>query len=104
MAAKPVRGEAIMEIKSIFRPTVPKIALYAALSFAVPGVLKICTTECTNKLVPFAGYRLILNPEQYVFTFPMMIVMFITSYIAASLIASFIRVAMKRGGWQKPKV
>lgn len=90
--------------KNAFRPTVPKIALYAAMTFVVPGVLKICVNECSSRVVPLAGYRLVLNPEQYMLTFPRMIFMFITAYIAASIAISLINAARQRGGWQKPKV
>lgn len=90
--------------KNAFKPTVPKIALYAAMAFVVPGVLKICVNECSNKVVPLAGYRLVLNPEQYMLTFPRMIFMFITAYIAASVAISLFNAARQRGDWHKPKV
>ena len=91
-------------LRTIFRPTVPKIALYAALSFVVPGVLKICVNDCSNKVVPLAGYRLVLNPDQYIFTFPRMIFLFITSYLASALFITIVNAARRKSDWQKPKV
>jgi hypothetical protein len=91
-------------LKSIFMPTVPKIALYAALSFVVPGVLKICVNDCSNKVVPLAGYRLVLNPDQYIFSFPRMILLFITAYLASALFITIVNAARKKGEWQQPKV
>ncbi|MDI6737951.1 MAG: hypothetical protein QME12_05560 [Nanoarchaeota archaeon] len=90
--------------KEMFRPTVPKIALYAAMAFIVPASLKICAETCTSRIVPLAGYRLVLNPELYVFTFPRMIFMFINAYIAASIAILLVNAARERGKWRKPKV
>ncbi len=91
-------------LDSMFRPTVPKIALYAAMAFIVPASLKICAETCTSKIIPLAGYRLVLNPDQYVLTFPRMILMFITAYLASSLVITIINAARRKGDWQKPKV
>lgn len=91
-------------LQNIFRPTVPKIALYAVMAFIVPASLKLCSQTCISKIVPLAGYRLVLNPEQYVFTFPRMILMFITAYLAASIAIYLVNEVRKRGGWYKPKV
>jgi len=91
-------------LKYAFIPTVPKIALYAAMAFVVPGVLKICENECSSKLVLLAGYRLVLNPEQYIFTFPRMILLFITAYLASALFITAVNAARKKGEWQQPKV
>lgn len=93
-----------MGFKKIFKPTAPKIALYAAMAFVVPGVLKICVNDCSNKVVPLAGYRLVLNPGQYLLTFPRMILIFITAYIAAALFVTIVNAAIRKGEWRQPKV
>lgn len=91
-------------LQNMFRPTVPKIALYAVMAFIVPASLKLCAETCISKIVLLAGYRLVLNPEQYVFTFPRMTLMFITAYIASSFAIFLINAARQRGEWHKPKV
>lgn len=91
-------------LHSMFRPTVPKIALYAAMAFIVPASLKICAETCAGKIIPLAGYRLVLNPGQYALTFPRMILMFITAYLASALFITAVNAARKKGDWQQPKV
>lgn len=84
------------------RPTVPKIALYAAFAFIVPGFLKMCPNGCASKLIPLAGYRLMLNPGQYMLTFPRMLLLFMTAYLASSTIAS-IAGLLRKEKWQGKK-
>lgn len=94
-----------LTLKKIVMPTVPKIALYAAMVFAVPGMLKLCSDGCINKIVLFAGYRLILNPGQYTLTFPRMLLLFATAYIASVAIIGGVNLFRRKRGWaRKEKV
>ncbi|HII14739.1 MAG TPA: hypothetical protein HA362_00340 [Nanoarchaeota archaeon] len=89
-------------IIGFFRPTVPKIVLYAALSFVVPGFLEMCSDSCASRIIPLAGYRLVLNPGQYMLTFPRMMLLFVTAYLASSVIVSIAGLFSKEK-WQDKK-
>ena len=85
-----------------FMPTVPKIVLYAAMAFIVPGLIDSCAGGCASKILPLAGYRLVLNPEQYSLTFPKMLLLFVTAYLASSIVVS-IAGLFRKNKWQEKK-
>ena len=78
-----------MKILSIIRPTVPKIALYILFFFASPAFFTVCNTSCKYSLNFFAGWML-MNGTAPELKFPMLLLLFATSYLVPSLmIAGF---------------
>lgn len=98
--AKLMAEEKKISPAEVFFPTVPKIIMYAILAFLVPVPLLLCADTCSTKWVVLAGYKLLKYPDIYILTFPRMLLMFATAYIASALIAGIINL-LKLKPWHR---
>ncbi len=89
-------------IKDFFFPYIPKIIAYTFMAFVVPAPLLLCSDSCSTKWVMLAGYRMLKYPDTYALTFPRMIFMFATAYIASIAVIGCINVFRKKDSWENP--